>query len=51
MVGDTEMDIQCGKNANSKTLGVTFGYRSKEFIENQKPDAIVSSLIEIKNIL
>lgn len=51
MVGDTEMDIQCGKNANSKTLGVTYGYRSKEFIENQKPDAIVSSLIEIKNIL
>ncbi len=29
MIGDTELDIQCGKNAGSKTCGVLYGYRTK----------------------
>ena len=29
MIGDTELDIQCGKNAGSKTCGVLYGYRYK----------------------
>jgi HAD superfamily hydrolase (TIGR01549 family) len=51
MVGDTELDIQCGKNAGSKTCGVLFGYRSKEQLEKEKPDFIISRLDELKNFL
>jgi HAD superfamily hydrolase (TIGR01549 family) len=51
MVGDTELDIQCGKNAESKTCGVLYGYRNKEHIEKEKPDYIVSGLEELKHLL
>ena len=51
MVGDTELDIQCGKNAGAITCGAVFGYRSKKQIENEKPDLIISSLGEIKSII
>jgi len=50
MVGDTELDIQCGKNAGSKTCGVLYGYRSKDQIEKEKPDFIISGLTELKKI-
>ena len=51
MVGDTELDIQCGKNAESKTCGVLYGYRNKEQIEKEKPDFIISELEELKHFL
>lgn len=47
MVGDTELDIQCGKNAGSLTCGVEYGYRSKELLEYEQPDYIISSIKEI----
>ena len=51
MVGDTEMDIQGGKNAGAQTCAVTFGYRTKEILMNENPDFVVNELLEIKNIL
>ena len=51
MVGDTEMDIQCGKNAGAKTCAVTYGYRNLGIIKNEKPDFIIDSLIELKEII
>jgi phosphoglycolate phosphatase/pyrophosphatase PpaX len=51
IIGDTELDIQCGKNAGAQTCGVLFGYRSKKQIENENPDLIISRLDEIKNII
>lgn len=51
MVGDTELDIQCGKSAGSKTCGVLFGYRIKVQLEKEKPDFIISRLDELKNFL
>ena len=37
IVGDTELDILCGKNAGAITCGVTYGYRTKEnLIENKQ---------------
>lgn len=51
IVGDTELDIQCGKNANAKTCAVTYGYRKKEMLENLSPDFIVNSFNEIEKIL
>jgi len=50
MVGDTELDIQCGKNAGSFTCGVLYGYRTKELIEIEKPDFMVESINQILSI-
>jgi len=51
MVGDTELDIQCGKNAVSKTCAVLYGYRTINQIEKEKPDYIISGLNELIKIL
>jgi HAD superfamily hydrolase (TIGR01549 family) len=50
MIGDTELDIQCGKNAGSFTCGVIYGYRTRELLEIEKPDFIVESIDEILNL-
>ena len=47
MVGDTELDIQCGKNAGSKSSGVLYGYRTKNQLEKEKPDFLISGLSEL----
>jgi HAD superfamily hydrolase (TIGR01549 family) len=51
MVGDTELDIQCGKSAGSKTCGVLFGYRTKIQLEKEKPDFLISGFDELRKIL
>ena len=51
MVGDTELDIQCGKSTGSKTCGVFFGYRTKIQLEKEKPDFLISGLSELRKIL
>ena len=51
IVGDTELDVQCGKSAGSKTCGVLFGYRTKEQLEKEKPDFLISGLSELRKIL
>lgn len=51
MLGDTELDIQCGKSAGSKTCGVLFGYRTIDQLEKEKPDFLISGLNELKTIL
>lgn len=50
MVGDTELDIRCGKNAGSKTCAVTFGYREPEFLKNEFPDFLINSFDSLLNI-
>jgi len=51
IVGDTELDIQCGKSAGSKSCGVLFGYRRKDQLEKEKPDFLISGLNELRKIL
>jgi len=51
MVGDSEMDIQCGNSANSLTCGVTYGYRSRELLLKENPDYLIDNLNELMNIL
>jgi HAD superfamily hydrolase (TIGR01549 family) len=51
IVGDTELDIQCGKNAGSRTCGVLYGYRTKSQLEKEKPDFLISGLNELQTIL
>ena len=50
MVGDTELDIQCGKNAGSFTCGVLYGYRTKGLLEVEKPDFIADSINQILSL-
>jgi len=47
MVGDTELDILCGKNASAKTCAVSYGYRKLEDIKKYKPDFLIDDLKEI----
>ena len=51
IVGDTELDVQCGKIAGAKTCGVLFGYRTKEQLEKEKPDFLISGLNELVKVL
>ena len=51
MAGDTELDIQCGKNAGSYTCGVLYGYRTKELLEIEKPDFIIGDIREILEVV
>ena len=51
MVGDSEMDIQCAKNAGAVSCGVTFGYRTRELLIDENPDYIIDKFDEVKNII
>jgi phosphoglycolate phosphatase/pyrophosphatase PpaX len=51
MVGDTELDILCGKNAKAKTCAVTYGYRTKESLIELSPDYLIDNLSEITGII
>ena len=50
LVGDTEIDIGCGKNAGAVTCAVSYGYRSRDKLLNYKPDFIFNSPIELKQL-
>ena len=51
MVGDSEMDIQCGKNAGSKTCGVTYGYRTKINLQKLSPDFLIDNILDVDYIV
>jgi len=51
MIGDSVSDIQLGKNACMKTIGIGYGkYTSPEKILAQKPDAILNKEEEISSL-
>lgn len=51
IVGDTELDILCGKNSGAITCGVTYGYRTKENLKGYDPDYLLDSLDKFNSIL
>jgi phosphoglycolate phosphatase/pyrophosphatase PpaX len=51
MVGDTELDINCGKNAGALSCGVTYGYRTEENLKEYKPDFLINDISKLKNLL
>lgn len=51
MIGDTELDIQCGKNAGTRTCGVSYGYRTIRQLEENDADFIIDSIIELKEMI
>ena len=44
MVGDTRFDIEAGKNAGIMTCGVTYGFGSRQEVEECGADIIIDSL-------
>ncbi len=51
MVGDTELDINCGKNAGALSCGAAYGYRTEENLKEFKPDFLINDIIELKEFL
>ncbi len=50
MIGDTELDIRCGKNAGAKTCAALYGYRTAEFLSAENPDYSISDIYGIKKL-
>lgn len=50
-VGDTEIDIQTAKNAGAFSVGVLWGFRTRDVLEQSGADAIASSVGELCEIL
>ncbi len=51
IVGDSEMDIQCGKSAGSKTCAVTYGYRTKSELQKSSPDFLIDKILDVEYIV
>ena len=51
MVGDTELDINCGKNARALSCGVTHGYRTEENLRENNPYFLINNIGELKDLL
>lgn len=49
-VGDTNVDVQTGKNAGAYTIGVLWGYRDEKELRENGADIIIDSPAEILNI-
>lgn len=50
-IGDTNTDMQTGRNAGMYTIGVLWGFRDREELEKAGADIIVSSPADILKIL
>ncbi len=51
MIGDTELDIMCGKNGGAQTCAVSYGYRKVEELKSYEPDYLIDDLSEVINII
>lgn len=49
MVGDTELDIKCGKSAGAKTCAVSFGYRKVDELKKLGSDYLIDDFTDILN--
>ena len=50
-VGDTEVDMLTGKNANVDTVAVLWGYRGREELEKFSPEHFVSEPCQILSLI
>ncbi len=49
IIGDSNYDVEAGNAAGIKVIGVTYGFRSREFLEGS--DFIIDSFNELLNII
>ena len=50
MIGDTAVDVQAGKNAGIKTIGVTHGFHGRK-VKESKPDYCIDDIQDILPII
>ena len=50
-VGDMRLDIKAGKAAGTKTIGVLTGFDDFESLKTEKPDAIITSISELPDVI
>lgn len=50
-VGDTQADIEEGKNAGVKTAGVLSGTQTKKVLAQANPDYLIKEIIELEQII
>lgn len=50
-IGDSNIDMEIGKNAKLKTIGVSWGYCDKDILKSYKPYKIVDTCDELLNML
>ncbi|MDO4805450.1 MAG: HAD hydrolase-like protein [Lachnospiraceae bacterium] len=51
LVGDRKYDIQGARQCGIGSIGVSYGYGSREELEDVWPDCIVDSVTELRNVL
>jgi len=50
IVGDSDVDINCGKAAGFKTCAVTYGFRTRAELEEYEPDFMIDRLEELSEL-
>lgn len=50
-IGDTDVDMQTGNRAGMFTIGVLWGFRTKEELEENKAKAIISAPIQLLDFI
>jgi pyrophosphatase PpaX len=51
MVGDNYHDILAGKNAGTKTAGVAWSIKGRDFLEQYKPDYMLAEMTDLLKIV
>ena len=49
--GDSDVDVRTAKNSGIKCIGVTWGFRSRELLQQEGADYIVDAPYEIAELL
>lgn len=50
-IGDSDVDMMTGKNAEITTVGVTWGFRSREELKSYSPDAIADNAQMLEQLI
>lgn len=50
-IGDSEVDLETARNAGMDCIAVTYGYRDRDFLEEQGAEIIAESPEEVENII
>ncbi len=51
LIGDSEVDIRTGKNAEVYTVGVTWGYRDRSVLVEEHADIIVDEVCQLIDVI
>lgn len=50
-IGDMTVDIETGKNAGTRTCGVTYGFHGREKLEQAQPDFLIDDFLKLKELI